>query len=450
MNFASLRLRMALAGMAMVVLVTAGAWLGLSVLFERHVERWAVTELRSQIDLIVSDLIVDPNGKIHLSQEPSDPRYSEPFSGRYWQVSHGTDRLRSPSLWGEDLSLTAVPIEIFGDLVVEQAKGPISEQLLIAHRSLSLWGSTKDEGLIVSVARERSSLAVQRKEFLADLLPYFAIFSFALLVAGAIQFFVGLSPLSRISARVLALTKGEAQRIGNDLPVEVRPLAVEIDRLLSERDTQIVKARKRAAELAHVFKTPLQALMGEAHRLRNSGNSAAAEGVEEIAATMQAHVERELHSARQASRSIETAEPVQIVDSLIGVLRRIPSYAKLIWTVSRQSRAHASADPSALTEALGAILENAARFAVSEVNVTISDDPDGRLRITVRDDGPGIERVSENDNTANEENNRAGIGLTIAADVAHASGGYLELSKAASGFKATIVFGSSSEKAQLG
>ena len=251
MNRASLRLRLALAGMAMVVLVTAVASLGLSLLFDRHVERWAVSELRSQIDLIVSDIRIGPNGKVQLSQNPSEPRFSEPFSGRYWQVTHGDDRLRSPSLWGKDLDASAVPLEVFGDLVIEQTKGPIFEPILVAHRSLALPGGAADDHVVVCVARERSSLTALRKEFLADLLPYVAVFSLALLLAGAVQFIVGLSPLSRIQSRVLALTEGEAQRIGTDLPIEVRPLAVEIDRLLDEREDQIAKARKRAAELAH-------------------------------------------------------------------------------------------------------------------------------------------------------------------------------------------------------
>lgn len=437
MTIASLRLRLALAGVVMVVLVTAGAWLGLSVLFDRHVERWAVAELRSQIDLILSDIRVGPDGKVVLSHVPSEPRFSEPFSGRYWQVSHGSDRIRSPSLWGNDLDVSNVPREVFGDLVVEQMTGPMSEPILVGHRSLNLPGSDIDEHIVVSVAWERSSLTALRKEFLADLLPYVAVFALLLLLAGAVQFMVGLSPLSRIRSRVMSLSKGEAKRIGTDLPVEVRPLAVEIDRLLEERENQVLKARKRAAELAHVFKTPLQALMGEAHRLRIAGHAVAADGVEEIVATMQTHVERELHAVRNIAPAERQADPAQIAEDLIGVLRRIPPYAELVWTVTRHSHAQAAADPAALTEALGAILENAARYAVTKVEVFITDEPDGRLRITVKDDGRGLER-SEDGLDARAEGG-AGMGLAIAADIARAAGGYLQLASAAPGLEAAIV-----------
>lgn len=437
MTLASLRVRLALAGAVLVMLVTVGAWIGLSVLFERHVQRWAVTELRSQIDLIVANIRVGSDGRTHLVQAPTEPRFFEPFSGRYWQVSTGDDRLRSPSLWGHDIDVSGVPPEVFGDIVVEQTRGPIFEPILVAHRSISLPGGGGDDHIIVSVAWERSSLLALRRDFLTDLLPYVAAFAALLIVALWVQFAVGLSPLSRIRDRVLALTRGDARRIGTDLPLEVRPLALEIDRLLEERDTQVLKARKRAAELAHTFKTPLQALMGEAHRLRKAGHRFAADGVEDIVATMQTHVERELHEVRSLAPAERRADPAQIAEDLIGVLRRIPAHAKLDWTVTRLSSTEAAADTADLTEALGAILENAARHAVSRVEVIIANDPDGRLRITVKDDGGGLKTTDGT--AADHEGSGDGMGLSIAADLARASGGYLQLKSSSPGLEASIV-----------
>lgn len=442
MTLASLRARLALAGFVLVCLVTAGAWAGLSVLFDRHVERWAVTELRSQVDLILSNIRIGSNGGVLLLQEPSEPRFLEPFSGRYWQVSHGDDYLRSASLWGNALDVSGVLPEVFGDLVVEQSRGPIYEPILVAHRSLALPGGAVDDHIIVSVAWERGSLVGLRNDFLADLLPYVAIFALLLMSAFAVQFAVGLSPLSRIRLRVHALARGDARRIGTDLPLEVRPLASEIDRLLEERDAQILKARKRAAELAHTFKTPLQALMGEAHRLRKAGHRVAADGVEDIVATMQTHVERELHAIRSIASAERRADPAQISEDLIGVLRRIPAYADLVWTVTRHNATPAAADPAALTEALGAILENAARHAVSKVEVLIANDPDGRLRITVKDDGPGLQGAEAAEETTEaEEGTGDGMGLSIASDIARASGGFLQLKSATPGLEASIVLG---------
>jgi signal transduction histidine kinase len=152
---------------------------------------------------------------------------------------------------------------------------------------------------------------------------------------------------------------------------------------------------------------------------------------------MQAHVEREIHAVRSVVSAERRADPAQISEDLIGVLRRIPAYAGLEWTVTRQSVSPAAADPADLTEALGAILENAARHAVSRVAVVIANEPDGRLRITVKDDGGGLQQADVADLT--EETTGDGMGLSIAADLARASGGFLQLKSAAPGLEASIV-----------
>ena len=103
----------------------------------------------------------------------------------------------------------------------------------------------------------------------------------------------------------------------------MRPLAAEVDALIEAREAEIGRARARAADLAHGLKTPLQALMGEAERLRTGGAVAAADGIEEVAEAMRRHVERELARARIASAGRAAAcDPAQIVPRLVAVLRR--------------------------------------------------------------------------------------------------------------------------------
>ena len=63
-----------------------------------------------------------------------------------------------------------------------------------------------------------------------------------------------------------------------------------------------MRARARAGDLAHALKTPLQALIGEAARLRAAGAGAAAQGIEEIAGAIDRHVQRELARAPRRRR----------------------------------------------------------------------------------------------------------------------------------------------------
>ena len=134
---------------------------------------------------------------------------------------------------------------------------------------------------------------------------------------------IGLRPLAAVGAKVAAVRSGAARRLGDDFPDEVRPLAAEVDALIEAREAETARARARAADLAHGLKTPLQALIGEAGRLRAARRRAEADGIEEIAQAMRRHVDRELARARisPAGRPAAT-DPAAVIDRLMAVIRR--------------------------------------------------------------------------------------------------------------------------------
>jgi signal transduction histidine kinase len=103
------------------------------------------------------------------------------------------------------------------------------------------------------------------------------------------------------------------------------------------------------------------------------------------------------------------------------------------------------ADPQALRRCLENLIENAIRYGASAV-IRIEDSPE-RLRIEVRDQGPGIpepelERVFEPfyrlDNSRNMDSGGTGLGLSIARNIARWHGGDVTLSNAAPGLVAEL------------
>jgi hypothetical protein len=110
MTFGSLRLRLLLAGAVSTVVALAIAAYGLTVLFERHVERRIDAELTVYLNQITAGL--EPaEGGIAPATPPSDPRFEVPLSGLYWQVldeSSGAVQ-RSRSLWDFELALPPEP-----------------------------------------------------------------------------------------------------------------------------------------------------------------------------------------------------------------------------------------------------------------------------------------------------------------------------------------------------
>jgi signal transduction histidine kinase len=429
----SLRWRLILSG-ALAILTALGlAALGLAYLFERHVERVAVADLSARA-LTLAAMAED--GGTRLGQPPADPLYDQPFSGHYWQVQLGDDLRRSRSLWDFRLPMANLPP---GQSQVQTLAGPQGEALLTYSQSLQVG----DQAFRILVATDRDELTRARQGFLGDLLPYLALLAALLLLASWAQITIGLRPLANVSTRVAALNAGQRDRMGDDLPVEVIPLAHEIDTLLDARDVELARARHRAGDLAHGFKTPLQALLGDAGLLRDRGQDDLADSVEHIAGSMRRLVDRELARARIGSdRGRAEADIARVLGRVVEVLRRTPRGTDMHWQIDAPPGLRARIDPDDLTEALGALLENALRHAESQVAVSAQSGPKG-ITLTIRDDGPGVPpddlaRLSERGLRLDESGEGHGIGLAIVADIVEAARGALHFENGGPGLVVTI------------
>lgn len=438
----SIRLRLVAAGGAAVLAALVIAAAGLDLLFERHVQRRAVAELSTDLDQLAAGLERGPDGRLTLAAPPTDPRFSEPLSGFYWQVEVEGNLLRSRSLWDGRLDPRGPPPldgrarTIFGD-------GPQGEDLLVLERRVVLPARLGGAVARTAVAMNRAELRGAARAFVRDLAPYLGLLGVVLIAAGWAQLVIGLRPLAAVGARVSSVRSGAAARLGADFPEELLPLAAEVDALIDAREAEIARARARAGDLAHGLKTPLQALIGEADRLRDRGETEAAQGLDEIARAMSRHVDRELARARMApaGRHVST-DPAAVLDRLVSVLRRTPDGARVAWRIEAPRNLRALIDSDDLAEALGALLENAARHAAGTVTVAIARDA-GRVVIRIRDDGPGIPAHQLDDLLArggrlDAAGPGAGLGLAIATEIVEAAGGDLRLSPGAEGLEASL------------
>ena len=440
MNRASLRLRFLLVGAVALAATLTIAAVGLALLFERHVERRAVAELSTRLDQIAAGLQGGPAG-LTLEQSPADPLYRQPLSGAYWQLDTPGAVLRSRSLWDYKLELPARQAD---DPNLRQLRltGPRGENLLAIERALRV--GPDRSAVSATVAMDRAELAAARSAFLGDLVPFLAVIALALLAAGWALVTIGLRPLADIGARVASLRTGGAARLGGDFPAEVRPLAAEIDALIDAREADVVRARTRAGDLAHALKTPLQALVGEATRLRLAGSGAAAQGIEDVASAIDRHVQRELARARIAgSAGAASADPATALAGVVSVLKRTPDGRRVRWIVTVEPGLRARIDTTDLIEALGALAENAARHARSAVSLCVERCND-MAAFVVRDDGEGVEtedlkRMAARGEKLDASYSGQGLGLAIAGDVAEAAGGSLTLADGEPGLKATLL-----------
>ena len=441
MSGISLRLRLALIGACAVIVALGAAGLALTLLFGEHVERRAAAEMQVQLDQMLADLVMGQGG-LTVATPPTDPRFSRPYGGLYWQIEAGGKTLRSRSLWDQALNLPGDRLA-GGEARLHDVEGPEDARLLALERVVKLPARLGGGEARAAVAMDRAELVVARAAFVTDLAPYLAALALVLVAAQVTQLAYGLRPLKRIRERVAVLRAGGAARMGEAWPAEMRPLAGEIDALLAAREADIARARTRAGDLAHGLKTPLQALLGEAERLRRGGETRAAATIEEIADAMRAHVERELVRARAAAAaSNASADVAATVARIHAVLGRTPDGQRLRWRIAVSDGLIAAIDPADLAEALGALAENAARHARAEVAIDAREEG-GRVRIAIRDDGPGVPEdrladIRQRGRRLDERFPGDGLGIAIATDIVAVADGRLDVRNGAQGLEAVV------------
>jgi signal transduction histidine kinase len=438
----SLRLRLLIAGAVSVLAALALSALGLTLLFERHVERRVVSELAVFLDQVIAGLDRGADGALTVTRAPADARFAEPLSGLYWQIQAGGAVLRSRSLWDEQLP-PSPGAAANGAMDRQRIVGPGKSELIAVGRRVALPARLGGGTARAVVALDSAGIATATRAFTADLLPYLALLAVFLIVAAYMQVAVGLRPLSAVRKRISAIRQGKARRLEQDFPDEILPLAAEVDALLEARETQIETARARAGDLAHGLKTPLQVLAGDAERLRTKGDFETAAEIAQLARTMQRQIDRELARARMAAGNPDArARVADVVSSVVAVTVRTPGGARLEWSIDIPAPITARIDPDDLAEAVGNLIDNAARHARARVSIRARPLA-GSIIITVADDGSGIpqDRLAKalaRGGRLDESGDGAGLGLAIVRDIVEAWGGKLDMRTGASGLEADI------------
>lgn len=253
-----------------------------------------------------------------------------------------------------------------------------------------------------------------------------------LLVTMAIQVRFGLRPLKRIGVALAAIRNGASPRLEGDFPQEIMPLVTETNALLDHNAAVVERAQKHVGNLAHALKTPLTVVANEAA----SGDGPLAEVVRRQADVMRRHIDHHLVRARAAGRGSvigSRAEVLPAVRDLMRAMERIYADRRLSFEVTVDGSATAAfkGDRQDLDEILGNVLDNAGKWAARRVVATIAA-ADGRVAITIDDDGPGIpakdrDMVFARGERMDESVPGSGLGLGIVRDLTALCGGSVAL-----------------------
>ncbi len=402
----------------------------LTALFERHVTDWIDRELEGHLDRLIANVERASDGTLTVKGAPDDSRFETPLSGLYWQVMFADGKIeRSRSLWDVVLDL---PPEASRNAQSHHhaISGPHGQTLYLIQKKVEMPQRLGRSEVLFAVALDKAQVNSAVWRFAGALAPFLIALGVLLLAATWLQVGLGLKPLSSIRLRVEQIRSGFAKRLGSDFPSEVRPLAQEIDTLLDGRERQLVLAKARAGDLAHGLKTPLQVIVGGIGKLKAAGETAIATDLEYATHLMQRHVDRQLIRARMVTDgSAVQANVGDVAARVVRVLEKATRQRELSWSIDVPSNLCARIHPDDLSEALGALAENAGRHATSAV--VISATRKGQVAfVTIYDDGPGIpekrfEEMLQRGRRLDNSPDGTGLGLSIAADIAEACGGVL-------------------------
>lgn len=427
----SLEARLIGVSLLWIVLALGAAAYVLAELYQNHVEDEHAERIGGYLEELAAALDVNPDGALVLQRDLSDPLFRRPYSGLYWEVVvDGRTVLRSRSLWDQSIGIEQFEVESGGPVSLP---GPDRQQL-------SAWAKTirhphHPRPITMLVAADRSRIESMASSFARTLAVSLAILALGLGAVVVAQVQIGLAPLRRLGRTITELREGNVDRVEGDFPSEVRPLVEDLNAVLNENRELLARARAQAGNLAHALKTPLAVIRNS---LASSGTSSTSAAMSVEVERMHQAIERHLVRARAGSvqqhgRRVLVRTAVEDVTRAIGRM-----YGdKVRIEVAGDSSARFRGDASDLQEILGNLLDNAAKWARSQVRVDLRA-TEGRVEITIEDDGPGIplqRRAEAIQRGVRLDTTRpgSGLGLQIVDELCRIYDGSLELGDSALG-----------------
>lgn len=445
MKRGSLTARVLLFASIWAVIALVAIAIVISQLYRAGSERAFGDLLRAHLNSVINAVTIDAEGGLVGNPQLGDLVFDQPGSGWIWLVEPlgKLDGTRLASISIGEAAIASPPVDALPFNARYQRSYPARDDqgnpLEVVETEVEL--DNQGHAARFRVAGNRQVLEAEIAAFSTNLYLVLALFGLGSLLVNAIAILYGLRPLDHARQALGRIRAGEAHRLDGAFPREIAPLAGEINALIEANQRVIERARMQVGNLAHSLKTPIAVLINESRDMTPSHASL----VRTQAETMQAQVQTYLDRARIAAQRgsvLARTEAAPVIERLVRVMAKLNRDLSFSADIEPRDAALAM-ESQDLEEALGNLVENAAKFARRDVVVRLRPAPvaDGHkpmFRIDIEDDGPGLDahgmgEAIKRGRRLDESKPGTGLGLSIVGEIAAEYKGGFALAKAESG-----------------
>jgi signal transduction histidine kinase len=424
--------------LAWLILALALTAFLLSNLYSRALDASLSETLDFHLETLVGEFI-SQQGESLTTYNIADPRFSRPASGWYWQVSEIDGKVISfsSSMVGSVLLKLDAKYDV-NNMRTEKIKDGFGIKIRVIERKITLDGAS----VLILVSGNLDEINEQVSNFRGQALIVLGAVGIMLAIMSAIVARFALRPIDRISRAIEAIREGDIKSIEGDYPKEIAPLAEEVNELLSSNARIIERARSQVGNLAHGLKTPLAVLRNEAATKDTKFSEIVRFESEKMNLMVASYLKRAQMSARSTVVG-QKSNASMVVSRLIRVMGKLHSEQKIILEIEKEKQIWFRGEEADFEEMAGNLLDNACKWAKSEVRVRLFIDEkyssnNRQLSLIVEDDGVGldekqVEKVLRRGVRLDEKTQGSGLGLDIVKELVDIYGGSLVLERSKMG-----------------
>lgn len=400
-------------------------WVGQSWFLRQMAYEFVASRLNSDAYSVLRAVEMDIGSGWRINLDNTSSVYQQPMSGHYFQVAVDDKWFYSRSLWdGQIPSTGGNDIGQENISLIEQNNKPT----LVYSKKFIKQGREIQVILAEDISRIDESLS-QLGWLLAGL------GTLGLVVLLALQIFIirrGLSSLVGVKKDISRLKSGDVRQLSSTNTSEIEPLVTEINYLVQNMELRLQRSRNAVGNLAHAAKTPLTVIDRHVDVLLEDGVKQG-EAIKEQSARLREMIERELTRARIAGAALP-GQRIYIgeeLEKLTRTLKAIYREKALVFKLDISAKSYFPGERDDLVELMGNLLDNASKWAESEVRIKAHMD-DHCLELIVEDDGPGIpaearERLLNRGERLDESTTGHGLGMSIITEIVRQYQGRLML-----------------------